>query len=72
MSFTEQKIGGVVFLMKDETNHTTDFVLPGNGDEGEKFPGDICSVDEVMVSRLLAEVERLRSQNLSETVPNFV
>ena len=54
----------MVCLMKNETNHTTDFVLPGKGDEGEKFSGDICSGDEVIISRLLAEVE--------ETVPNIV
>ena len=61
----------VVCLMKDETNHTTDFVLLGNGYEGEEFPVDICNVDEVMVSRLLAEVERLRAQNLSLTSENL-
>ena len=60
----------VICLMKDETNHTTDVVLPGKGDEGGKFSGDICSVDEVMVSRLLAEVEWLRSENLSLTSEN--
>lgn len=46
----------VVCLMKDETNHTTDFVLLGNGDAVEKLPVDICSFDEVMISELLAEV----------------
>ena len=41
--------------------------LPGKGNEEVEFTADILGVDDVMVSRLVAEVERLRSQNLSLT-----
>ena len=54
--------------MEDETNDTTEFDLLDK--EGREHSGEVSGVDEAMVARLLAEVERLRSQNVSLTLEN--